>query len=84
VSGLARADALPEALPVLDAWLQQQEEALADDAAAAAPLAVLSQLLDAAARGEQTQLMLHVLARMARIGVTPSPQVSALRRHGSG
>lgn len=38
VAALARADALPEALPMLDAWLQQQEEALQDDENTHAPL----------------------------------------------
>ena len=38
IASLGRADALGEALPLLDAWLQQQEEALEEDAATHAPL----------------------------------------------
>lgn len=182
IHSLARADELPAALPVLDAWLQQQEEALAEDANTHGPLQVglcgadlvhgpmglavrlhavpaelhscavlsprlagvaepapypgrllwwlarllllpllrllartgqayapahtcsqaagvrvgagrqprcthfccmpalqvMSLLMDAATRAENTQMVLQVLARMARIGVTPSPQVSCL------
>ena len=40
ISSLAKADALPDALPVLDAWLQQQEGALEQDAGTHAPLQV--------------------------------------------
>ena len=40
MQGLAREDALQAALPVLDAWLQQQEEALEADANTQAPLQV--------------------------------------------
>lgn len=40
IGGLARADALGDALPVLDAWLQQQEEELEADEATQAPLQV--------------------------------------------
>lgn len=60
---------------MLDAWLQQQQEALAEDAATLAPLHVMTQLIDAAARSDDTHLLLQVLMRMARIGVTPQPQV---------
>lgn len=40
VDALGKADALPGALPMIDAWLQQQEEALQDDANTRAPLQV--------------------------------------------
>ncbi len=40
IGSLARADELPAALPVLDAWLQQQEDSLADDEHTHAPLQV--------------------------------------------
>ncbi|KAL4457439.1 hypothetical protein ABPG75_012304 [Micractinium tetrahymenae] len=74
INSLARADELQAALPVLDAWLQQQEEALAEDSNTHGPLQVMSLLMDTATRAENTQMVLQVLARMARIGVTPSPQ----------
>ncbi|PRW55912.1 hypothetical protein C2E21_5247 [Chlorella sorokiniana] len=74
VDSLAKADALPEALPMVDAWLQQQEEALQDDANTRVPLQLLTTLMDTAARTENTHVILQVLTRMARIGVLPSPQ----------
>lgn len=40
IDSLAKADALPEALPMVDAWLQQQEEELAEDANTRVPLQV--------------------------------------------
>ncbi|KAL4857841.1 Pentatricopeptide repeat-containing protein [Chlorella vulgaris] len=73
-AAMAKADLLGGSLPVLDAWLQQQQEALAEDAATQAPLHVMTQLMDAAARSDDTHLLLQVLMRMARIGVTPQPQ----------
>ena len=77
VNGLAKAQSLETVLPVLDAWLAQQVDDLegGGDEATQAPLQVMTLLVDAAARADHTQLVLQVLARMARIGVTPSPQV---------
>lgn len=40
IHGLAREESLQAALPVLDAWLQQQEDALAEDANTQGPLQV--------------------------------------------
>lgn len=143
VDSLAKADALAEALPMVDAWLQQQEEALHDDSNTRVPLQVggwvcltasrggimrsecdneraeregrglrccgwtaasgllpqrlccthkrqhglplhlpqlLTTLMDTAARTENTHVVLQVLARMARIGVLPSPQVCIEQR----
>lgn len=41
----------------------------------------MTQLMDTAVRAENTHLLVQVLARMARIGVTPSPQVCAVGGH---
>ena len=38
-------------------------------------LQVMTLFMDAAARADNPQLILQVLARMARIGMLPSPQV---------
>ena len=40
IHGLAREESLQAALPVLDAWLQQQEDALEEDDNTQAPLQV--------------------------------------------
>lgn len=54
-----------EALPLLDMWLQQQADALShdDEGVTRAPLAVLTALLEAAARAESAALVLQVLTR---------------------
>ena len=87
ITGLAKAQSLEAVLPVLDAWLVQQVEELEgggddgdDEEATQAPLQVMTLLMDTAARAEHTQLVLQVLSRMARIGVTPSPQVGGWGR----
>eukprot|EP00887_Chlorella_sp_A99_P002799 scaffold6.g2799.t1 len=74
VAGLARQGAVAHALPLLDVWLLQQAEELEDDASAEGAMRLLTALLDAAAHGESTQLVLQVLTRMAGVGLMPTTQ----------
>jgi hypothetical protein len=80
--GLAQRGDVDAALPLLDAWLASQDEALADDdLASKGPLRTLSSLLDSAARADDPATALQILARMARAGLAPRPRsVAALLR----
>lgn len=64
LSRLARQGLVQEALPLLDMWLQQQEEVLAEeDGDVTVPLQVLTGLVEAAAKAESPHLVLQMLAR---------------------
>lgn len=64
------------ALSPLDRWLAQHAEQLEaeeeDRGLRAEALHMLTALVDAAARGEDTRLLQQVLARMAKIGLMPT------------
>jgi hypothetical protein len=78
--GLGRHGLVDRALPLADQWLGLQAEVLEDDEAAhQAPLQLLTHLMECAARADEPETVLQVLARLARVGLAPTaPSVTSL------
>ncbi|GAB4820849.1 hypothetical protein N2152v2_007895 [Parachlorella kessleri] len=78
VLGLTRRGKVALALPPLDRWLQHHadtlEEEEEDRGIRADALHLMTGLVDAAARAEDTKMLRQVLVRMARVGLMPRPQ----------
>jgi pentatricopeptide repeat protein len=73
VDSLAAVGQLDRALQFVDSWLAANTDQLETEEAKG-PHKVLTTLLEVSARGDDPDMLLQVLVRMARVGLAPAPE----------